>query len=567
MENTIATINNTQEDKTMEIKESMVADYKELLDEYEYEHDDSAVVKTIDKWFNNKEDLRSILSNSQYWDEKMQAVILKEKTIIRSFDKSGVYEFRDWVLKQINDDDCKKRVLAYTIDWIIGCYNEFKDNKIHVDYLKNRWDWVELPNIPKLCDGQKWSRWIGQLMKQWELNKITDVRTEIYQDANTGELHKREKDYGYNYHFALLGDSINPLEIKGKTFILSINLLDYLTMSFGHDWASCHTIDKDNRRRCRNHYDGQYSAGTLSYGLDNVTMIAYIVDEKNLAREDRNSHHHYGSDVPYWQRDKEHREVVAWDNDKLYFARVYPDGRDGGDEGIGAQFREIIQQIFAECLGVSNMWTTKKGNDQTSSYMRGNSGNCAYHDWDCCGDGAMSFLRRIDGVLNEEPIYIGTYPICPMCGQEHCNEDNICCNDCVGEYYGYCYSCGDGFSEDEEVYIEEADRSYCCVSCANRDGWYIDHYDNWIHEDDAVRCIDNGDYYPDNDDEVCYCCDDDEWHLREDCHYDDYDDEWYSPDCEGIEAADDSWFHDEETAKKAGYILCDDDDEWHHPAN
>lgn len=566
-----------KEKNKMEIKNEAINNVKNLLNKYDIEYCDGPVKKIVDTWYDAKEGLRSILSKSQYWDEDAQAVILKDKTIIRSYDQEGARKFRDWAERALINKG-KGTVSDYVDNLFYWMEKSFKEDLGNLINLPKLREWAgfrdfeensQFQDMPKLVNGQKWSRFFGALCKKYELNTITDVRTEIHTDAATGELVKREKDYGYNYHMALLGDSVNPLTINGKTFVISTNLIDYLTMSFGTNWSSCHTIDKRNRRKSEHTYEGQYCGGTLAYALDKVTMITYIADEKNENKHNRNEYHCYGADVPYCLRDKEHRAVAAWDEDKLYIARVYPDDRDGGELGIGAQFREIIQQIFAECLGVSNIWTTKKGNSATSTYVQTDLDElAAYADWQHYDTGAISFLRRIDGILNEDPIKICNHAICPNCGDEHDYSDNILCEECAGDnYFGYCHRCGDGFNEDNEVYVECNDSSYCCEECANDDGYYRDHYGNWYFEDDLIYIEDNGDYYPNDDEHICGCEDDDNWHLQRNCRQCNGDDCWYYYTDDGVETSDGHWYHDEDTAAENGYVYCDDDNEWHHVAH
>jgi len=580
MENTAINVladNNTEETTMDKVKETAFERYKALLNEYDYDYQEDAIVDTIDVWWKQKEELKKILRKSQYWNEDEQMIVLKNKTILRSFNEQGIVDFENWMLEMFRSKKTEQTVSYYFIEIyeiMRKCFDDNTSNLISISKIKEIIDNPEAADkiinneVLPLVDGQKWSRYIGNFCKKIGFNTITDVKTEIYSD-DEGNAHQRTKDMGYNYHFALLGDSINPLEIKGKTFIISLNFIDYLTMSFGNNWASCHTIDKDNVRCCHGSYEGQWSSGTLSYGLDNVTMISYIVDEENEAVVGRNDHHKYGKDVPYCLRDKEHRCVTSWQNDKLYFGRVYPDGRDGGEKGIAAQFREIIQQVFAECLSASNIWTTKKGVSNTSTYVKGNpDGYTAYDDWNHYEDCSVSFLRKVDGILNEDPIKIAARPMCPCCGDRHRNNENICCpiHDTSGNKE-ICPRCGCVIDTDNDNYEYINGNYYCSCECAESDGWvWSECYGEWLDEDNAVYCEDNGIYYSDDDDDVVYCQDDCSYHLRENCRQDAYTEDWYSADHEGIETYDDNWYADEENADKAGYILCDDDDEWHHVA-
>jgi len=583
MDNTNVAVNviSNEEAIMQKVKETAVGRYKELLDEYGYENYNSEYLKeTIEEWYKQKENMREIFRKSQYWNEEEQMLVLVNKTILRSFNKAGVEEFHDWMNNQFDDHNTNSdtRCLFSKLYSIMKySFENGYGNLINLDAVKEWFNLYERDDyketvqneIAPLVEGQKWSRYINTFCKKIGFNTITDIHTEVYTDGS-GNAHKREKDMGYNYYFALLGDSINPLEINGKTFIVSLNFIDYLTMSFGNNWASCHTIDKDNNRGCHGSYNGEWSSGTLSYALDNITAIAYIVDEENAKVETRNYHHKYGKHVPYCLRDKEHREVVAWQNDKIYFARVYPDGRDGGEEGIAAQFREIIQQIFAECLNTSNFWVTKKGTSNIYNYIDGNrNGFTAYDDWRHYEDCSISFLRRIDGILNEDPIIIATRPICPCCGSRHIHQENIYCEECCNDYDEHCSRCGRGIDTDCDDYEYIDGNYYCCCDCCRADGYvWSEAYNEWIWEEDAVLCEDNDVWYNSDDDDICFCEDDCDYHLTENCRYDDYSNEYYSPDYdEGVYTADDNWYATEENAKRAGYVFCDDDDKWHHKAN
>ena len=118
--------------------------------------------------------------------------------------------------------------------------------------------------------GQKISRIVNKICKRTNLTKIVDIRDCSFFDQN-GEFHNRTKDFGWNYKFAQLGDAINPI-IQTATAVISVNPVDYLTMSIGKGWASCMTIDKDNIRRLCNTYHGMYFGGTESYMLDASTV-------------------------------------------------------------------------------------------------------------------------------------------------------------------------------------------------------------------------------------------------------------------------------------------------------
>ena len=118
-----------------------------------------------------------------------------------------------------------------------------------------------------------------------------------------------DKNEKYNKQIARLGDAITVLKIKRHT-VLSINPIDYWTMSFGDNWSSCHTIDKTGIRDMPNSYEGQYSAGTESYMLDGTSFVYYTVDAS------------YDGDS-YELQPKHTRQMFHLGEDKLVQGRLY----------------------------------------------------------------------------------------------------------------------------------------------------------------------------------------------------------------------------------------------------
>lgn len=122
----------------------------------------------------------------------------------------------------------------------------------------------------------------------------------------------------YNKLFTILSDFLNPHDTP-MYYVVSLNLLDYLRMSDGHSWASCHTTDKDNTRHNADHYSGAYCQGTLAYANDEVSYVTYLIMAD-------------GADVNHPERsDKMYREMYHVDDSKnqIIQGRVYPQGNDG----------------------------------------------------------------------------------------------------------------------------------------------------------------------------------------------------------------------------------------------
>lgn len=373
--------------------------------------------------------------------------------------------------------------------------------------------------------GQKISRYVNALMKYIGFNKITDIKEETFWD-NNNLPHTRQKDYGYNYQYAKFSDAINPKTIKYNV-VMSVDPVDYWTSSFGYNWASCHTIDVLNVRDTsdnEHHYQGMYSSGTESYMLDESTFVVYI-------RPSEDSIKRIGEEyLPIEEQSKLKRCLFSLGEDKLLQSRLYPDGRDGGDDDINdlaAQLRDIVQTEISKLYDIPNFWLNKKGCSECSKVV--DTHGTHYEDYSNYDDCNVSYMHRINGFLNEKPIIIGHEPICPSCGRWHSYRNNVLCESCANPIL--CCDCGCAINSDE-------DRIYC----ADNDEYY------------CRACV--------SDNDIVYCQDDDSYHFERNTCYDNYTDNYYYYDSDKIETYDGNTYCCTENAINDGYDYSDYDDEW-----
>lgn len=296
--------------------------------------------------------------------------------------------------------------------------------------------------------GQKATRLIQNLCKLVKMDKDVKIVDESFVRQD-GVVVTRKKDMGWNKQYAALCDNLNPLTVKG-TAVISVNPIDFFTMSFGKGWASCHTIDKKNKRSLdsAHNYSGCYCGGTESYMLDNSSVLFYFLPED------------WNGERPELE-DKVKRCVFYLGEDKLIQSRVYPDGRDGGDMSLAGDIRAIMQKVIADLFDVPNYWKVEKGTSACYEVIR--SYGPHYRDYENYDDCNVSFMKRVDGYINRNTIDVGSRIICPCCGDWHYTEDNIFCDDCLAHVRGYqCYNC------DEFVYADDAieiNGRYYCRNC------------------------------------------------------------------------------------------------------
>lgn len=507
----------SDEDAVLESKRRAM----KLLSEYDYSPTERGLDIIYDTSIRQKAWLYNLFQKSPYYNGNGQ-IVLPKQLMLRSINVTQIVEFVEWAqtkltdLKTLTTDEITKWLKVF--EKITPSLYSTESGIVTEDDIKSIEEIEEekpIPNSIELAEkfsiarGQKWSRVISKIGKLTGLDKFTDIQ----EVTHNGETEK--KDYGWNYKFALFADAINPKKVE-NTLVLSINPIDFWTMSFGDSWASCHTIDKSNRRRKggSHNYSGCYSGGTESYMLDDSSIVVYYVDEGKR------------SDTPYELTDKVKRCMFYLGEDKLIQSRVYPDGRDGGDSGLAKTMREIVQYVIAQLLNTPNLWKNAKGIEDCTAMIK--SEGVHYRDYQYYEDCNVSYLRRINGDLNTKKITVGAYPICPACGDKHYSEDWITCESCRGDVY--------------------------CASC-----------DASIYADDAIYCPDNGNYYCDSEcaenDYVYYCEDSDDYHTEDNCRQDERNGYWYYYTDDGVWVGD-SWYHSYESAEEAGARYCEDSEEW-----
>lgn len=208
--------------------------------------------------------------------------------------------------------------------------------------------------------------------------KFTKIITELYDAMKVGE--------------------------KEMKFIISTNPIDFLTMSFGRSWASCHTIDKTNKRRMENHYSGAYCQGTESYMLDGTSFITYLLKPND--------------DPEDYEKGKIYRCMFHYKDGMLVQGRVYPQGNDGNTD-LYKLFRNAVQAELAAYMDIPDKWVKK-----SQSEVRVNSYGKHYKDYNAFNNCNVSFpsefreacQAKIDS--RERYMDIGHVGICTKCGEE-----------------------------------------------------------------------------------------------------------------------------------------------------
>ena len=451
-----------------EMREELIDEMETLLKEYHYHPTRDALNKILDTWCINKADLIRMFEKHPNYNGKFQIVF--DHDFDRVLDKKGINNFRDWILsnevKNLFVKEIQLGAFTYKesnricnrLNNIIGYFEEDYDGLIktingkteeeyrkeyrHFNNYRNQYERNSEITIDRFSlktyekkEYNAYSRRVSKLdsiLSYSNLGQFIDEALEDYIDDNFPEAKVKEgqktsrainkiltllginKLPNYNKEFAKFADAVNPLKIKRHT-IISVHPVDYLTMSFGNSWASCHTIDKNNDRHIdgEHNYQGCNSSGTESYMLDSTSCIFYTV------RSEYN-----GNKLEL--EDKINRCMFHYHDNRLLQGRVYPQSNDNGANDLYKDIREIAQKVFADILDVPNYWTNKSGCNSCSNIT--NSRGTHYRDYLHYDNCNVSTLK--DERDKHELIKIGHNPICPCCGKIHDFEDAIECRDC-----------------------------------------------------------------------------------------------------------------------------------------
>jgi len=345
---------------------------------------------------------------------------------------------------------------------------DFLSNFVTIEELKQNKILETKENCKK---GIKLSRFLGSL--------ITDTKT--IDIEKRGEIKTYSAKEYFDIKFSMLNQKI---KFKGEV-ILSIDPIDYITMSASDSWHSCHNIT-----------DGCHKSGTLSYLTDKVTIISYVKGKEfDYINNTINS--------------KVWRMCVYIDtmNKTAIFSRQYPNDNEVLNKTVQNM---VITELF-------NNETTKTTQDRDiiqSLICNKDKSDLHYNDILCYNyEATMITTNNNDYEFNN---YIGNNPYCPVCGDHKINEsDLLTCDHCAEDRY-YCECCGNYYNEDDITCVND---EYYCNDCFS---------DSFIHCHECGEIVSNDDAMYHNDYGYCDSCFHDNFTLCDHCgDYESADDTTY----------------------------------------
>lgn len=433
------------------------------------------IIKNVKAWLKNKESLFNTLRNHPNWNEEAKAIIIPSV----GYERACADPDKRRAIRQL----CDNCFTAEAINIFDKRTEGFLDVKAYLFYLVQDqfvdsetviYKKVEehFPEV-KIHHGQKSSRVINKIFKVLGVDKHPD----------------------YNKYFAALADTCNPLTIK-RTSILSANWLDYLTMSNGNSWTSCHSITHNALA------GGCNRAGTLSYANDGVSLIFYTIEDDNRKTD-------------FYAVPKVNRQVIFWSYPVLVQERLYPQCHDNDNNTLSTsavkQIRNLVESIMATCTGMPNLW-------EKYSYLNiYREDDCfMYEDWDCFPNWIVK-IKDEKVVYND--LYVGSDSYCLECGDKKYDGDDdaycsLYCESCARG--NRCEHCGDTVRYEDDLHwcddVEEYRCEDCCTYCEYHECWEGHRSDEMIYvEDYGYICedaYDDGNFFYCEHCGKYYCIDD-----------------------------------------------------------
>lgn len=438
-------------------RKNIINHMDDVLERAYYSPRYDALETIYDEWEANKSPIVDLLSRHPKWRQDRLAIVL-DGGFSRPCDSYGAWAFISWMNKETPAYIDLVDVKALTGSAVYHTHEGSALVTAELAEALNEILKLHLPDIRyRYADnGMKVSKAIGKLCHLLELDKLPD----------------------YNKEFSKFGDSVSTYKVTRPTLI-SVNPLDYLTMSYGKNWNSCHSIYTKDDAGC-------YSAGTISYMLDGSSVICFSLDSTDQIYN-------------YSVHNKVQRNMIHLSDDftTVVQSRVYPQENDGAADIYG-DWRAIIQDVLATCLNVPNMWTVKKGTAPAGEVIHTVTGSTHYPDYKYFENVNVSRLKGTgSGAVK---IRVGHMTICPECGEEHSVHENICCDYCNDSDVTQCEYCGERIRNGDYDRIDVNDYTYCCAECAENDGYrWCDDISEYVQEHDC--------YYDEYSCEYFYCTD------------------------------------------------------------
>ena len=420
-------------------REQILHDMADVLDDWGVKWEYEGVEASLDAWAKKKEWLINILRRHPNWNERAMGVVFTTEEE-RVFNEREFWKYFRALTIQFNTISFDDYFNNDLIDSIVGDHKFLWEPNKRSYYLSKIYDAIKNTSdlstkaSAQLIDNIVSLELDPAVTKNFKVgmktSRIINALLEYLYNHNNQEAMRY-----YNQNFAKCADALNPMKVIKYT-ILSVHPADFLNMSYGTGWESCHSLD------------GCYRAGTLSYINDACSMILYTISSDYVGDE-------------FFAERKINRQIYCLGEDfRLLQSRLYPQN-ESYDTSLSDNFRSNVQAILSTCLDIPNLWV--KSNKPPSDFFKQGYGNKAYPDWLYPDSWYVNVSYPKGADIDDGLTEIGGTAYCLICGNEISEIDDLYCYNC-DEDTVICSRCGEVISNENDYTVIDGE-VYCYDCC------------------------------------------------------------------------------------------------------
>lgn len=415
------------------------------LNKFGIEYNSHVIRDLIESNEKAKTQLNSVFANMPTWDANNSRFSLDVERVIEPDFYNARHQvinildvFRYDIINQSENTRLFSQIYELTY---------FIENKIIGEYFSEK--------IKEL-----WNLKINKNLKTTSaIRKVLDKLIDLY--PNCYNEYKREIDR----HYARFCDYMTEKK-EARQVYFSTSLNDFLLMSDGNSWRSCHYLK-----------DGRYRTGTLSYALDETTFLAFELNSEGK---------------------KIFRQCIHTSEEDLIQSRAYGD--------LPYDLQLAIGKALFKALGREGRILTEY---DVSSYFKTCYASLHFPDYHYYD--VIPYSIDLPLVYSEGKGIIGSPAPCLQCGDMNSQEDDFNCCDCTNLYI--CPHCRDQVDINDTYWVN--DERFCsdcvsyCESCneyfltddmqQHRVGYRTEYYCDSCYWDNFSECEHCGEIVPIDD--------------------------------------------------------------------
>lgn len=409
------------------------------------------VRKNVAVWFTNKKKQMDLFRKHPYWSEEAKAIVFLQ-TETRAIDY--VQAARE--LEKLENYVASKYSLSSN-QWFHYCLRyalcrvfddeEAQNGIISESFIRGfKQELSYRTTLPEpiqrmLRCGTKITRFVRKCYEFITLDTGEVVNATTLVD----EGEDRRTCKSFDKFYAKFADCLSELTIERITLV-SLNFLDFMTMSNGNSWSSCHFINSRGifHEDAESSYRGLYKGGCVSYALDEPSFILYTLPATY-------------TDTDYYRCQKLTRMCCQYDKGVLITGKCYPNNHDS----LITRYRQMMQLIISQVEEVPNLWTYSKKHRKIMAFAETADNALHYPDYTYESQKPTISSCKAISIDLDTQLQIGHESYCLNCGTVVYDHEQLQCN--AHRKPRYCEQCGKYLPMSE--HFHEISGDYYCDDC------------------------------------------------------------------------------------------------------